>query len=149
MFSVLLNIILFGDHQKWREATSVVYTHDSINGFIGIQCDGIFIEAQIISYVCISSHTILSLLHHLFFNLKGFLGAGVGALGIAVTSSLSGSGVPVPNLPVPKVEVSTKSAPPKAASAPQSKIAFTRAPKGKYLTYYNTLIMIQEKLLTC
>jgi len=92
--------------------------------------------------------TILSLFHHLFFNFKGFLGAGVGALGIAVTSSLSGSGVPVPNLPVPKVEVSTKSAPPKAASAPQSKIAFTRAPKGKYLAY-NTLIMIQEKLLTC
>lgn len=84
-----------------------------------------------------------------FLNLKGFLGAGVGALGIAVTSSLSGSGVPVPNLPVPKVEVSTKSAPPKAASAPQSKIAFTRAPKGKYLAYYSTLIMIQEKLLTC
>ena len=84
-----------------------------------------------------------------FLNFKGFLGAGVGALGIAVTSSLSGSGVPVPNLPVPKVEMSTKSAPPKAASAPQSKIAFTRAPKGKYLAYYNTLIMIQEKLLTC
>jgi len=84
-----------------------------------------------------------------FLNFKGFLGAGVGALGIAVTSSLSGSGVPVPNLPVPKVEVSTKSAPPKAASAPQSKIAFTRAPKGKYLAYYNTLIMIQGKLLTC
>ena len=70
-----------------------------------------------------------------FLNFKGFLGAGVGALGIAVTSSLSGSGVPVPNLPVPKVEVSTKSAPPKAASAPQSKIAFTRAPKGKYLAW--------------
>ena len=108
-------------------------------------CGGIFIEVQNISCMQLLSHDSFTFPSS-FLNFKGFLGAGVGALGIAVTSSLSGSGVPVPNLPVPKVEMSTKSAPPKAASAPQSKIAFTRAPKGKYLTYYNTLIMIQEKL---
>ena len=62
---------------------------------------------------------------------KGFLGAAAGSLGIAVTSSISGSGLPAPNLPVPKIEMKASAPVAKTQSAPVSKIAFTRAPKGK------------------
>lgn len=64
---------------------------------------------------------------------KGFLGAAAGSLGIAVTSSISGSGLPAPNLPVPKIEMKASAPVAKTQSAPVSKIAFTKAPKGKII----------------
>ena len=68
-----------------------------------------------------------------FFLSKGFLGAAAASAGIAVTSSISGSGLPSLNLPVPKIEMKASAPAAKAESAPKSKIAFTSAPKGKII----------------
>lgn len=79
------------------------------------------------------THSILCI----FFLSKGFLGAAAASAGIAVTSSISGSGLPSPNLPVPKIEMKAASPPAaKSESAPASKIAFTKAPKGKIITSF-------------
>jgi hypothetical protein len=84
------------------------------------------------------THTILCIfvLPPLFIS-KGFLGAAAASAGIAVTSSISGSGLPSPNLPVPKIEMRASAPAAKTESAPKSKIAFTSAPKGKiFMLYY-------------
>lgn len=75
----------------------------------------------------------------LSYSIKGFLGAAAGSLGIAVTSSISGSGLPAPNLPVPKIEMKASAPVAKTQSAPVSKIAFTKAPKGKIFMIYISL----------
>ena len=64
---------------------------------------------------------------------QGFLGAAPASVGIAVSSSISGSGLPSPNLPVPKISApkvsASKSAAPKAVmGSPKS---FIKAPKGE------------------
>jgi hypothetical protein len=63
-----------------------------------------------------------------------FLGAAAGSLGLAVTASLGGSGVPISLPSAPQISLgSTSSGSTKpAASAPVSKISFTKAPKGEY-----------------
>lgn len=69
---------------------------------------------------------------YLLLILQGFLGAAVGAVGVAVTSSLAGSGLSAPVLPAVSVSAPKASAPSKpAASAPKSKIAFIKEPKGE------------------
>jgi hypothetical protein len=66
--------------------------------------------------------------------LQTFLGAAAGSLGLAVTASLGGSGVPI-NLPsAPQISLGSNSGSAKPAeSKPASKIAFTKAPKGKFV----------------
>ena len=67
-----------------------------------------------------------------FLLLQGFLGAAAGAVGLAVTQSLAGSGLSAPSLPAVSVSAPKVSAPSKpAASAPKSKIAFVKEPKGE------------------
>ena len=81
------------------------------------------------------SHTIWSIL-------QGFLGAAFAAVGIAVTQSMSGSGLLDSSISIPlhsfpsaptsasKVSASKSAAPKAVVSAPKSKIAYI---KGKYL----------------
>lgn len=64
-----------------------------------------------------------------------FLGAAAGALGLALTASLGGSGVSIslPSAPQISLGQSSGSASKPAASAPKSTISFTKAPKGELL----------------
>ena len=79
----------------------------------------------------VSSHLTYNIRHLLLF--QGFLGAAVGAVGVAVTSSLAGSGLAAPVLPAISISAPKASAPSKPVfiGAPKSKIAFTKVPKGE------------------
>ena len=74
-----------------------------------------------------------------------FLGAAAGSLGLAVTASLGGSGVSIPNLSLPEISIGSSSggSSKPAASAPVSKISFTKAPKGKlFIKSVNIILML-------
>ena len=94
-----------------------------------------------------TTHTILShtYISSFFLITKGFLGAAAASAGIAITSSISGSGLPSVNLPIPKIEMKA-AAPAKIASAPQSKIAFTKAPKGKSYFLFSLISKFLESM---
>lgn len=90
--------------------------------------------------------TAFNILTHIYLELslisQTFLGAAAGSLGLAVTASLGGSDVPIKLPSAPQISLGSSSGSSKpAASAPVSKLSFTKAPKGEFSFSLNHLDM--------